>query len=412
MKLRVLLIALLLLAPLTPSISATPPKVGAICRKAGVTKIYNGKKFTCVKSGKKLVWNKGVAIKETLPIVSPTPNPTPSQTPTSTPTSTPVPTIAAAPTPSTSFAPWSVDINSKTLSDQAQRNFIKWAQSKTTSTRNHTQIIQPNANLFRISLLKKVDEKFSTLFNENLPQNTLTVIGFDEGWTVEQLRKYGWQTNKCNEQYGTGLALCLNLAGQQGYVITTETNYDPSHPGGDGAALLAHEFFHIVQSRLLKSTSGFPTKDGQSAGANGIPAWFLEGTAGFVGFSVASFALDSSYWEGRARMLSYAPPVESTNRNSIWDYEIRTCCGNDTPTYPYVIGQVATEYIVASIGFQAILDIWTDYEKTKNFERSFERITGISKEIFYEKFDEMRTKVGLPAITWKLDGLINKRITG
>ena len=36
--------------------------------------MYKGKKFTCIKSGKKLVWNKGVAIK--------TPNPAPTSTPT------------------------------------------------------------------------------------------------------------------------------------------------------------------------------------------------------------------------------------------------------------------------------------------------------------------------------------------
>jgi polyhydroxybutyrate depolymerase len=78
MKLRILLIALLLLAPLTPSISATHPKAGAICSKAGITKNYNGKKYTCIKSGKKLVWNKGVAIKTPTP--APTSNPTPNRT--------------------------------------------------------------------------------------------------------------------------------------------------------------------------------------------------------------------------------------------------------------------------------------------------------------------------------------------
>ena len=77
MKLRVLLITLLLLAPLAPSISATPPKAGAICSKAGITKNYNGKKFTCIKSDKKLVWNKGVALKTPTPSPTPTPTPTP-----------------------------------------------------------------------------------------------------------------------------------------------------------------------------------------------------------------------------------------------------------------------------------------------------------------------------------------------
>jgi hypothetical protein len=53
-----------------------------------------------------------------------------------------------------------------------------------------------------------------------------------------------------------------------------------------------------------------------------------------------------------------------------------------------------------------------DYGKTNDFEKSFESITGISKLAFYEKFDLIRTKVGLPAISWKLDGLTNKKISG
>jgi hypothetical protein len=78
MKLRVLLIAFLLLAPLAPSISATPPKAGEICSKAGLTKNYNGKKFTCIKSGKKLVWDKGVPIMKSAPSQIPTPQASPS----------------------------------------------------------------------------------------------------------------------------------------------------------------------------------------------------------------------------------------------------------------------------------------------------------------------------------------------
>jgi hypothetical protein len=53
-----------------------------------------------------------------------------------------------------------------------------------------------------------------------------------------------------------------------------------------------------------------------------------------------------------------------------------------------------------------------DYKTTQNFEKSFETVTGISKSVFYEKFDQLRTKVGLPAISWKLDGLVNKKIGG
>jgi hypothetical protein len=59
-----------------------------------------------------------------------------------------------------------------------------------------------------------------------------------------------------------------------------------------------------------------------------------------------------------------------------------------------------------------MIDIWVDYANTRNFEKSFETVTGISKATFYEKFDLVRTKVGLPAISWKLEGLVNKKIAG
>jgi hypothetical protein len=57
-----------------------------------------------------------------------------------------------------------------------------------------------------------------------------------------------------------------------------------------------------------------------------------------------------------------------------------------------------------------MLDIWVDFATTQNFETSFEKVTGISKVTFYQKFDQIRTKVGLPPVSWKLDGLVNKKI--
>ena len=60
--------------------AATPPKPGAACSKVSSTQIYKGKKYTCIKSGKKLVWNKGVAVANKQPTLTPSPTPTPSPT--------------------------------------------------------------------------------------------------------------------------------------------------------------------------------------------------------------------------------------------------------------------------------------------------------------------------------------------
>ena len=45
-------------------------KAGTVCAKAGTTSTSSGKKYICIKSGKKLVWNKGVLV----PVAKPSPS--------------------------------------------------------------------------------------------------------------------------------------------------------------------------------------------------------------------------------------------------------------------------------------------------------------------------------------------------
>ena len=354
-------------------------KQGAVCKKAGQVSTASGITYTCTKSGSKLVWVKRAKTgTSSAPVVK-------------------------------DFEAWSTNIDSRTLNDQAQRNFLSWVKTRSAAQKNHTQLIQANTHTSRITVLKKADDLSAQLFSSYFPQGSTTVIGATQSWTNEQLAKSGWRT-KCNIPSMDGVAYCLDDWMRQGYVITSDAIYSASNPGADGGALLAHEYFHLVQSNLAKSPNGSQVKSGQLEMANSFPAWFIEGTADYVGFAVGALSQNATYWEGRERMFSYAPPEESINKNAIADYEIRTCCANNTPTYPYGVGRVATEYIVASIGFQKMLDIFVDFATTRNFETSFEKVVGISKEAFYKKFELIRTKVGLPSVSWRLEGIVNKKI--
>jgi hypothetical protein len=60
-KVLAVLVAVSLLG-IAPAQAATKP--GGKCTKAGATVNSAGKKFTCIRSGGKLVWNKGVTIKK------------------------------------------------------------------------------------------------------------------------------------------------------------------------------------------------------------------------------------------------------------------------------------------------------------------------------------------------------------
>jgi M6 family metalloprotease-like protein len=73
-----LTIFLMIFALITPTASFAAPKAGASCPKAGISESLGNKRFTCIKSGKKLIWNKGVSVAKPLGAPSaPSPNPTP-----------------------------------------------------------------------------------------------------------------------------------------------------------------------------------------------------------------------------------------------------------------------------------------------------------------------------------------------
>ena len=65
------LIAFFSILSLSLSLSQAPAnaaaKAGAKCAKAGITEVVKGKTYTCIKSGKKLAWNKGVVISAKTP---------------------------------------------------------------------------------------------------------------------------------------------------------------------------------------------------------------------------------------------------------------------------------------------------------------------------------------------------------
>jgi hypothetical protein len=91
------IISLFLTLPTFPVNAAA--KAGAKCSKAGITSVASGKTYTCVKSGKKLVWGKG------FPTTAATPTPTTAATPTPTTAATPTPTTAATTTSITTISP-------------------------------------------------------------------------------------------------------------------------------------------------------------------------------------------------------------------------------------------------------------------------------------------------------------------
>lgn len=380
-----------------PAFSAIPPKPGASCSKIGTSKSYLGKRYTCVKSGKKLVWSKGSVDKQA--VANPKPVPSASTTP------IPIPSPVLSPANQT-FLPWSTKFSTQVMSDKAYESFYSWAKNQSASPINHQILIQTSSGYSPTILedLKALDELSSRVFSQFMKKKSVTVLGFDEQWVVSQILGSGGHLRnsqgKCDEYYDPGYAVCMNRDSHLGLVVINDCKLPKGSVSGCNLALLPHEYFHLVQLNLADNIEGAHWNYGEDYAKNSFPHWLVEGSANFVASAIVSLARNSKYENARGAIL-WVNPQEMAY--PLVDYEIKRVkppLGERLNSYD--IGHIATEYLVASVGFQKFLDVWRDYSNTKNFYISFEKVTGRTISTFYADFESARESLGVPPVTRKL----------
>ena len=388
---RGLLISLAVALIPVAAVSAQKINPGSTCKVLNQKVVYQNKTYTCIKSGKKLVWNKGVAVKKP------------------TPTATPSPTSEKTPTIDNSFVPWSTELANANVSERAFKSFLDWSKEQVLSPRKHQVIVQDTLKDFKlVEDLQKIDEFTSGLFSQYFKTKSVTVFGSEEQWVISQIFASGGKLGsqgRCNERLDF-LLMCMNRDSHFGMVVLDDcllSKCPPNFP-----YILPHEYFHLVQLNLADNVEGQHWNYGSEEAKNSFPHWLVEGSANFIASAIASIYLDGKYSEFRRPSISN----RTEWRNALVDYEVITPNqGWDEIRFSsYNIGHIATEYIVASIGFKKFLEIWKDYAVTKNFYLSFERITGISTTTFYSKFESSRQSIRIPPVTWKRDENLRNRI--
>ena len=140
----------------------------------------------------------------------------------------------------------------------------------------------------------------------------------------------------------------------------------------------AHEVFHTIQFALAGPSVGPDDK-------RHIPRWLIEGSANFFGFYVADKLNFDRYIVGRNNQIrdnrAYKTVVPLEKYDTFGDLD------------PYGIGQAATEYLIASIGFRDFLNIFI-YTKTEgSFESGFKKATSLSISDFYSLFENARSSM-------------------
>ncbi len=437
-KFRLVITVALLLSLATP-LNAATPKAGAKCTKAGSTATTGGKKFTCVKSGTKLVWNKGVAIKKPTPVVTPTPTPIPTTTPEPTPSPTPSVTTAPTQPPAPIASPltfteklWSKAVNGTFPIETenfpvptevattwqnvyANRNGIPYqawsAISKNIATSpsklgNIEILVGPNTTpnfadfKLRMELVSKALPKAKNvskarLFAFNYKDSAWADATFKTLYANESAAFKNRHPNPAGEICSKEREVCFqqafvdsNLAGVIFIGMTDIGSREQlnqnfaDYSRASRGVVIGHEYLHTIQ-RVILGEKYFQQRFTP-------PSWFNEGMAVFMENAAANNGTFDAYMRFRAVEsaimypdcpYSFCVKIEREQVESflsIYNYS------TNWSTYPYAMRYQMSariiEILVALKGPDSLTEVYEYMATEKTFEQAFEHIYGISYE--------------------------------
>lgn len=156
---------------------------------------------------------------------------------------------------------------------------------------------------------------------------------------------------------------------------------------GRRITIAAHEIFHLIHDGLDPDAAGQSPPPGTP---NFRPVWYIEGGGEFFGRIIASYLGLYPYdrFTPTDRSGSFLA-VEYLSDLEFLEVSQQRAFGTEN----YFSGQRAMEYMVASKGMGAVLEVWENLGEGMNFYQAFEASMGLSLEDFYVKFGEMHTNL-------------------
>ena len=359
----------------SPTISANASVTpGNICKKLGTTTLLFGKKYTCIKSGKKLVWSKGVLIVKQSPSASP--SPTPSLSPAPLPTTSQAPRPTPTPTP---IATRSYQLLYSKILSSLKKTSIESLQIEVNYS---PKVRKESADI----LLNRFKDALSFYASRMKLSKRIVFIFFDEteqDWYNSQVRTYEgpntfdnwWGSTHCQFnsmiQCGRGtnstpLNILYELVGSEW--LTTNSN--PISPN--------HETVHIYQKSIIGSK-----------GYELFPPWLVEGQANTLGFITSSRLLSvENTRDFTIRDIARGFPEMNTYNSTNWykailktESDINFCMSNGLG---YSLGMLITEYIYSQYGIERFESVMTDVYQGLTWSETIFKNFGISKTELYE----------------------------
>jgi hypothetical protein len=366
MKVRLLALVLTLVFSGASAIAAPNPKTGAPCTKSGLVKTYQEKKFTCISSGKKLVWSKGVSTKTT---------------------STPSP----SPTPALTLAQKWVATGSKALEGFNQAFPQKSAQYPTLETVwRVSEQVNPRVSMeIQRQYKESIDFWSAYTKHEGVLQvivGTLDDIEFVCRWRNSFLDMPG---PNCTSSFRTDKSRLWDAHTTQSSSKATDFYFmtDPAAlMEADFLPRVPHEFFHNVQWAQTVRYKSL------------LPCWAEEGGAEYFGILISSQGDLEEFLKRRSQELrdrrgklmrtqltqaDWKEWLNSADMNSIIPASSEWGCQNVQQEGIYSYGLLATEYLNMKLGTAGLLALYKDSEAL-GWNKAIEKALGKSKSEAYD----------------------------
>jgi hypothetical protein len=364
----------LAIAPLSSGAAPKPvvtPKTGASCSPVGKTVVVGTKKFSCVKSGRKSVWNKPA----TLPSQKPANTAAPVQQPT-------LDNLSVAGVYDFSRA----SVNAAILKNESSNLSVGYfvGQNVAPST---LDAVKPDLN--------RAIDLWGPVF---APTDRISII-----WYVQQ--DLAWAASKYVEESGNPVqwsgilnSCTVNYCGNATATVGANGKFvfeQGMNLGqlGWNRSTAGHEFTHLAQSKLA-----YPNQQK-------MPLWLLEGGAQFYGEATGYLLIDPNKTIRSGMHKQYASDASALVATNFSSQSLKQvlAAGNPANTaklfklvelepwglertsLAYLLGSYGTEVLVAVYGHQKIVELFREFETSTNWEANFQKVYGISTSTFYEK---------------------------
>jgi hypothetical protein len=425
-KLILPLLVFSILFGVTPSGLASAPKAGSSCAKFGDIQNQGGKKFTCVKSGKKMVWNQGVST----PTPTPTPTPTTSMAPLETTYRVEISSTSPAPgrfcsqensqsrfgneyltckkgvwarklglrvdgstSPTSTYSPKYGKVTEKELEKNILANWAEWKQRKKSNTPKITVVLQDGYSKDWENVTREVNTYVSNILDGNglkLVQVPYWVFGETEEFRVAAFNDFA-KAASCHPPYMANMEEVIYCStadiGSGGLRI--------SKPG-----VLVANNYRLTQKDILRLTN-FVASDlaifyvvqaqyGDVAYTGikyQIPSWIRAGATQLIGLLATNDLRNSgkSYVDLKGEDVFVGPRPESICSKDLQDAEgkekmMPDQCSQSMSLY-------AVSLLVAKFGgLDALFKFLRLYGLNDDWVSDFKEAFGISREDFYKEW--------------------------